>query len=198
MRGVFAFISIFILISGLVGCGEDEEVSEPQADRLISEGWKEYVAGNYDDAILKFQQALEDEPDNAEAYNGIGWTKAKQGRINDSIESFKVAVTREPANADAHAGLAGAYLADGDYERAVASAKLVLSIDTEYSSVHDNINSAGIHVLLAECYYNMGNYSEARSEIDLLGDYGKSLDPDNPSYLADLLKIIEKLSEKIY
>jgi len=197
-------VAMCFLIGGLAGCGDDEEIVAPDAGELISQGWKEYVAGNYEDAIAKHEEALElrqaaglpEDSADALAYNGIGWARARLGQIRDSIESFKKAVAKDPGNADAHAGLAGAYLADDDYERAIASAKLVLSMRPEYASHHDDIRAADIRILLAECYYNTGDYAAAEVQIDLLGGSGKALDAASPTYPADLLSLIEELAKK--
>ena len=182
-------------ISTFIGCGGDDEVIiAPDAEEFVSQGWKEYAAGNYEDAIAKYQKALAEPQGGSEAYNGIGWSKARLGLIQDAIENFKQAVAKDPSNVDAYAGLAGAYLADGDYERAIASAEPVLLLNPEYTSHHDDIKAAHIHILLAECYYNVGDYTAARAQIDILGDSGKGLDPSSPTYPADLLSVIEELA----
>jgi len=182
-------------ISTFIGCGGDDEVViAPDAEEFISQGWKEYVAGNYEDAIAKYQKALAKNPDSSEAYNGIGWSKARLGLIQDAIENFGKAVAKAPSNVDAHVGLAGVHLADGDCERAIASAEPVLLLNPEYRSHHDDIKAAHVHILLAECYYNVGDYTAARAQIDILGDSGKRLDPSSPGYLADLLAVIEGLA----
>ena len=182
-------------ISTFIGCGGDDEVViAPDAEEFISQGWKEYVAGNYEDAIAKYQKALAENQDSSEAYNGIGWSKTRLGLIQDAIENFKIAVAKGPSNADAYVGLAGAYLADGDYERAIASADPIMLLYPDYSSHHDDIKAAHVHILLAECYYNVGDYTAARAQIDILGDSGKSLNPSSPGYLADLLSVIEDLA----
>lgn len=193
---IISITSIFLLAISLVGCGGDSAVIAPDADRLISEGWAEYGAGNYEDAISLYEEALVEDAANAEAHNGIGWSKARLGETLNAISSFNEAVTKDPSSADAYAGLAGAYFADGDYERAIASAKSVLSQSLEYSSHHDDIKSADIRVLLAECYYAIGDYTAAKAQIDLLGGSGRTLDPSSSSYLADLLIIIEELAKR--
>ncbi len=182
-------------ITAFIGCGDDDEAAiVPDAEGFINQGWQEYAAGNYEDAIAKHQNALEEDANSSEAYNGIGWSRARLGLIRDAIEDFKKAVVKEPANVDAHVGLAGAYLAEGDYERAIASAETALLLNPEYTSHHDDINAAHVHILLAECYYNVGDYTAARAQIDLLGNAGKGLDPSSPTYLADLLSVIEGLA----
>ncbi len=196
MERILIIIIICLLIGNLAGCGDDETVDGSGASRLISEGWAEYTAGNYEDAIAKHQDALAEDPSSAEAHNGIGWARARLGQTLDSIESFKQAVVKDPGNADAYAGMAGVYFIQGDYERAIAAAKSVLSRKPEYVSHHDDVKVADIRVLLAECYYNTGDYAAAEAQIDILGGAGRTPDPSSPAYLADLLSLIEKLNER--
>ena len=194
MQRILILIIICFLVGSFAGCGDDSTVVGPGAENLISEGWAEYGAGNYEDAIAKFEKASAEDPTSSEAHNGIGWAKARLGQPRDSIDSFNKAVEKDSENADAHAGLAGAHLAEADYEQAIASAKSLLSLKPEYSSHHDDIRAADIRILLAECYYNVGDYTAATAQIDLLGGSGRGLDPSSPTYLADLLSVIGDLA----
>ena len=188
-------ISCVIIAAVLSGCGQNEEAPAIGTDEIISEGWKEYSAGNYADAIIKYQTALEMEASNAEAHNGIAWSEARQGRIEESIDEFKKAIALDNSNVDAHAGLAGAYLAVGDYKSAIKLGKSALSLAPDYTSHHDNITSEDIRILLAECYYNTGNYPDAKAQVDLLGGTDANLNPLSPTYPADLLSVIQELSQ---
>jgi len=58
------------------------------------------------------------------------------------------------------------------------------------------VNARDIRILLAEAYYNMGDYASAKNQIDLLEVPGKVLDPGSTTYLMDLLLVIEELSKK--
>ena len=223
MQRILALIICYLVVS-LVGCGDDTVVIDHSADALIGEGWAEYDAGNYGDAIAKFSGALATNPPNSEAidcdnmladveaYDGIAWSQARLGQTSDSIDSFKMAIEKGSANSDVcedeararlvyflkdtYAGLAGMYLVENDYEQAIASAGSFFSIssDVEYSSRHDDIDEDDVHILLAECYYNTGDYVSAGERINLVGSSGQRLDPSSPTYLADLLSVIEELS----
>ena len=188
--GLWSCILVCLLFVGFAGCGDDAAVTAPDASEFVSQGWKEYSAGNYEYAIARFQEAVEIDPDNSEAFNGIGWAGARLGQVSESIEEFGKAITKDTANADAHAGLAGMYFIDGDYELAIASANSVLLLQPEYESHHDNIKANDIRILLAKCYYNTGKYAEAEAQTELLGGSG------GISTLADLLSLIEELAEK--
>lgn len=197
MRQTLVFLNVFMIMSFIIiGCGDDKTESVPQSEVLIEEGWKEYIAGNYDLAIEKFQRALTEDSNNAEAYNGIGWSKAKLGQVEQSIDSFKSAIAKDPSKADSHAGLAGVYLAIGDYERAIASANRVISLDLKYISFHDDIDIRNIRLILAEAYFYRKDYTNARNQIELLGNTGKTLDPSSATYEKDLMLVIEELRKR--
>jgi tetratricopeptide (TPR) repeat protein len=195
MKQIVVFVNVLFIVI-LYGCGGSEDVVSTKAD-YVSQGWIEYAAGSYESAIEQFQFALTKDPENAEAYNGIGWAYARLGKTNESIGNFKTATSKDPQNADAHAGLAGVYFIDGDYEQAIASAKQVLSIKLDYQSPHDKMKANNVRILLAESYYNIGEYPSAKSQIEQLGVYGKTLDPSSPTYRSDLLLAIDELSKKI-
>jgi tetratricopeptide (TPR) repeat protein len=197
MKRIVIFISVLFFVIVLYGCGNDEEVVRPNADTYVAQGWIEYAAGSYESAITRFQIALTKDSENAEAYNGIGWSYARLGKVNDSIDNFKKATSKNPENADAHAGLAGVYFISGNYEQAIASAKKVLNIKSDYQSPHDKMKANNVRLLLAESYYNMGDYASAKSQLEQLGANVKTLDSGSSTYLSDLLLIIDELSKKI-
>ena len=197
MKRIVIFISVLFFVIVLYGCGSNEETVSPNADTYVAQGWTEYAAGNYELAITRFQIALTKDSENAEAYNGIGWAYARLGKVNDSIDSFKKATSKNPENADAHAGLAGVYFISGNYEQAIASAMKVLNIKPDYQSPHDKMKANNVRLLLAESYYNMGNYALAKSQLEQLGANVKTLDSGSSTYLSDLLLIIDELSKKI-
>ncbi|HGE69503.1 TPA: tetratricopeptide repeat protein [Candidatus Poribacteria bacterium] len=198
MRGFYVFIGLLLLAVSFISCGGDEQESVVvTAEMIVEQGWTEYSAGNYESAIIKFQSALAKSPEMSEAYNGIGWSNAKLGKISDSIDNFKKAVSKDPQNVDAHAGLAGVYFISGNYELAIASAKQALTIKFDYQSPHDKVKAGSLRLLLAQSYYNMGDYASAKAQIEILGIYGKTLDPSSPTYPSDLLLAIDELSRKI-
>ncbi|MBD3182405.1 tetratricopeptide repeat protein [Candidatus Poribacteria bacterium] len=190
---IFPFLLVMLVV--FIGCSDEEADEVPLAEKRINEGWSEYMAANYSDAVIRHQQALDTDPDAAEAYNGIGWALARLNRISEAVENFQRAIAMEPSNADAHAGLAGAYMAERDYERAIASARAALSAQSEYFSPHDDIGVTELRILLAKSYYNRGEYSEARAQVDLLRG-ANDLDPSSSTYLQDLASAIQEVSAK--
>ncbi len=56
MKQILVLLSILMTTSFIItGCGDDKTESVPQSEIFIEEGWKEYIGGNYDLAIQKFE-----------------------------------------------------------------------------------------------------------------------------------------------
>jgi tetratricopeptide (TPR) repeat protein len=56
--------------------------------------------GLYNDAIAAFEQAIESNPDFAEAWNNKGYSQMELGQIDEAIESFQQAIRLKPEFAD--------------------------------------------------------------------------------------------------
>ena len=61
--------------------------------------------GRPEEAILKYQLALELDPRDAAAHNNLGWTLASQGRIADAVPHFERALDLDPAYDNARRNL---------------------------------------------------------------------------------------------
>ena len=98
---------------------------------------------------------------------------------------------------DAHAGLAGQSLAAGEYQSAVEHAAFVLNSTPQYKCSHNaSITYSQLRLILAEGYFEMGEYSKALEQVTLLNP-GHKVVPENKSYLEDLALEIESLSQKL-
>ena len=187
-------VGLICLVALVCRCGQAPSKPGPTAEELIQTAWGYYGEADYEKAIEKFQQAAEISPDLAEAYSGLGWTYAKTGQLQDSSANFQLAVDKDPQNTDAWAGLAGTYLATNNYGDAVGAAQKALELDPSYSSVHDDVDARSLHLLMAECYYNMEQYALAQAQVDILQP-NNNLNPQDPDYVENLLKKIEELSQ---
>ena len=61
----------------MTGCGDQlpEEVPDPiYLEGFLNNGWAAFEAGNYEEALDYFQQAIDAEVQNAEVYLGAGWS----------------------------------------------------------------------------------------------------------------------------
>jgi tetratricopeptide (TPR) repeat protein len=75
------------------------------ADILLGVGWSSYRLGQYENAIVYFQQLLAIDPGYADAFAGIGWSYYRQQRYTDAIDNFQKALEIDKDLADARDGL---------------------------------------------------------------------------------------------
>jgi tetratricopeptide (TPR) repeat protein len=96
--------------------------------------------GNYDSALGYFENAVNKNPNRAEAWIQVGYCKVKQGKNADAIRAFQKAIQLRPNSAEAYNKLGDAYYYAGRFSEAIEAYK----------------QSARIEPKLAEAYYNLG------------------------------------------
>jgi len=197
---ILAILAIKAILT-LLGCSRefdnpfDPNNSSRQAV-YVKEGWQAYRTGDIDKAQNAFVSALSLDDEYAEAYNGLGWCEFRLGNLSEAGEAFSSAIENEPTMSDAHAGLAGTSLAAGEYKSAVEHAALVLNSTPRYICSHDaSITYYQLRLILAEGYFQMGEYNKSLQQVTLLNP-GHKIVPENKSYLEDLALEIEVLSQK--
>lgn len=87
------------------------------AVRLTEAGLQQARAGNLDQAMALFQQAVEADPQNGQAWNNLGLTLRKKGLLEDAVGAYFKAIEAQPDLAVAYKNLGLAleqvgYLAD--------------------------------------------------------------------------------------
>jgi Flp pilus assembly protein TadD len=85
-------------------------------------------AGRTDEAIARFQRAVELGPDDADALYFLATCLQNQGRRADAIPIYRQAIGMAPANIDMHCALAELLAAEGSIGGAVEHYQLVLSL----------------------------------------------------------------------
>lgn len=83
--------------------------------------------GKLDEAVEQFERALEEDPENAGAYNNLGIAYEQLGR-KEAQEQFKLAIIHQPDFAMAHFNLARLILRNGRNEMAIRGFRQVLKI----------------------------------------------------------------------
>jgi tetratricopeptide (TPR) repeat protein len=192
-----SFLLIIILLGTLLfySCGE-KEVTRPTARELIDQGWQKFQAGNLVGAGSDFTAAISIsavKTDSSDAYLGLGWAQLRQDQGGLAENSFVKHLSLAPGGDDGRAGLAFAYLATQKFQEAIDTASVVLSSNASWSFGHDNsINHLDLRLLLAQCYYNLGDYS-ASLEIVRYFDSGFNVDINTPEGRSDLADEIHSL-----
>jgi len=96
------------------------DAEQKASDLFSSKGWKLWGQGKHAEAEGMFQKAVEKNPFNAHAWNGLGWAQFNQGRPRAAHEAFEKCLTIEPAHAGALNGLGWVAKGDGKTDEAIA------------------------------------------------------------------------------
>ena len=77
LQGITKMLAILILVAALLiqsGCSSDSETDTPTALNYTQKGWRAYNSGDYTQALLSFERALNFNAELADAHNGVGWS----------------------------------------------------------------------------------------------------------------------------
>jgi hypothetical protein len=163
---------------------------------LTLEGWSHFEAEDYASALSKFDQAISNDIDCGDAYNGRGWSLIRTNSLSMAISSFTTALLKGVRTPDPYAGEAVAYrdLEPADFERAIAAADSALGRDVRYVFAHDpHFDWRDLRLILAQCHFATSRYEMANAQIDSLG--GDVQDPGSDTFVEDLLEEIQRLVE---
>ena len=162
------FASCLLMLSG---CSSDPDPNTSSALNHMERGWHSYESGNYAQALLSFERAINFDENLADAHNGVGWSHLSLA-LNPPLaqEAFQNAVQLDPSNADAWVGLANLLFLrhkdTNDFRSAIRAVDNALQGDAQYLFRHDYRSRAELYVLKAACYYYLGEDASARQEVD--------------------------------
>lgn len=167
----FIFIALVFALLILPGCSGDIDTDSSSAMQHTEQGWVSYDAGDFSQALLNFERALNSNPEYAEAHNGIGWSQLSLSlSLTLAQESFQNAVRYDATNADAWIGLANVlYMRNrdtSDFTAAIRAIDNALQADEKYLYRHDYHSKADLYALKAACYFYLGETGLASQEID--------------------------------
>jgi Flp pilus assembly protein TadD len=90
--------------------------------KTFNEGVAASAAGNFDDAIAKFNDALKTNPQCSDCYYNIGVANAGKKDYDKAEEAYKKAIEVKPS-AEAYNGLAGVYTSQRKFDQAQEAGK---------------------------------------------------------------------------
>ena len=171
-----------------IGCSSDLETNVSSAKNHTEQGWDSYESGDYTQALISFERALNTDPEFADAHNGVGWSQLS---LSPSIplvqEAFQNAVRYDASNADAWVGLANVlylrYKDSSDFNAAIRAIDNALQADGQhYLYRHDYHSNAELYALKAACYFYLGETQLARQET------AKALEIDDENRTVNALQ----------
>jgi Flp pilus assembly protein TadD len=140
--------------------------------------------GKYEEALVKFERAIELDPASASAYVGLGRTLDKLGRHEEANRLFAKA---EETCGDGELASVGWYFyVGGKYEKSVAFSRKALEHQPDFFQARSNLAIALLH---------LGQIEESRREygqaLVLAGKKGGRVTAER-AVLADLREAVER------
>jgi tetratricopeptide (TPR) repeat protein len=172
------------IVIGLSGCQlpEPSQVSPCEIDAaLTDEGWDLYGRREYQGAVTKFDEALQQGCSTTDAYNGKGWAYAKMDSLSKAREQFTLSIQKGLSVVEAMVGRAAVNLELKVYREALQDAENALTLAPQYQFVRDrSVDYRDLYLIIAQAAYRLGNYRKAQEAVDLL-DPSNGLDELKPS-----------------
>ncbi len=132
-----------------------------EAKKAYNEGNKHLKAGDYDNAVKQYQEALKSSKD-YRIYYQLGITLKKQGKMAEAENAFHSAIDNNKDFDIGYNGLGSAYFQNGKYTEAVEAFKKFEQLTkTKSSKEQAKVNIALAYVKLAEATKKDGNYPKA-------------------------------------
>ncbi len=115
-----------------------QTLAEKRAEE-IEESKYIYVAGikylwakDYEKALSRFEEAVEKNPHNAEAYHWIGYCNDLLRRFHEAVEAYKQAIRINPDLGVAYFGLGMAYLQLGRHQDGIEACKQAIRLHPDF------------------------------------------------------------------
>lgn len=137
-------ISLMLFTSGcavMTAAAPEPTPAPPTVEELLADALKYYNAGNYEEAILLYEAAIEIEPRNFDATVGLGKAYRSTGNNGQAVETLKAAYELNDSP-DVAFELGCAYIANGQYTDAE-------SLASELWKDGEGDNKAGTVLLLS-------------------------------------------------
>jgi Flp pilus assembly protein TadD len=129
--------------------------------------------GRLDEAIARYQQALEINPDYDCAYLNLGLALARRGQVDEAVGQYEKALTINPDYALAHYSLGHALMERGEIDKAIGHYRKAIEIKPDDVDAH----------------YSVGNALIARGQVDeALAHFQRALEikPDDAAILNNV------------
>ena len=171
IRSVFLKVIFVVCVVVQFGCSGDSDPDTSGALDYTARGWSLYASGEYAQALLSFERAINFDENVADAHNGVGWSHLSLSLQGDlAQEAFQDAVRLDSSNADAWVGLANVLFLRqrdaGDYRSALRALDNAVAGDATYLFRHDYGSMGELYALRAACYYYLGEDVSAQQEVE--------------------------------
>ena len=180
-------------------------------------GIRSYDLGEYENAILSYEKAINLKPDYAIAYYNRGCVNTKLGESERAIADYSKAIELKPDLAEAYNNRGYTYKKIGESEKAIADYSKAIELKPDLAEVYNNRGNAydrlgesekaiadyskaiELKPDYAEAYYNRGvTYRKLGESEEAIADYSKAieLNPKDKEAYEARAKVYYSLGEE--
>jgi len=157
------------LVLALGGCQSDDEKL-----RVFMKRGDEYRdAGEFDEAIIEYRNALQVDPNHAAAHEGLAQSYLKTQKFKEGYWELSETIRLDPDNVEARLAYATLSLAGQRDDEVLEQAEAILAIDPD---------NAPANVLLGQAYAKLERWDEVEAPLTRAVE----IEPDNGQYRAVL------------
>jgi len=181
----------------LAGCGDDKSVTVPPVVTFLAEGWGLFEEGEYEEAIAKFEAAVNADAGLGDGHNGLGWCYFRLDSIEPALDRFDLAVAKGFVGAGAQAGRCLILNRMDEYRQAIFAGGEVIETDDRFELEGDiTLDIRDVRLAMAQSYFALGEYEEALDQITIV-DSTIRINPNSALFVRELLTAIEDLTEDL-
>lgn len=180
-----------VTLTWLISCGGDETADTTYQD-LMTQGWVFFDNAQYDSALSRFTSARDYNIEPSDAYTARGWCFMKLDNLSSAASEFTIASNALDPAAELYAGWAFTLNAQKNYVSSNTQASQALLAAPNWIFPHAlNLNADHLHLLKAENYFALGDYTNSLLEVNNLTSF--SVDVSTSGGQAALAAKIEQL-----
>jgi tetratricopeptide (TPR) repeat protein len=114
-------------------------ISVPQA---LATAWRHFQAGQWQQAEQLYQQIVQVDPNQVDAWHLLGLIAGQTGRGNLAVDYLNAALRLKPDFAEAHSNLGNAFVLYRKLPEAVASFRQAVRFKPDFAVAHNNLGNA--------------------------------------------------------
>jgi len=187
---IFLIFGILVISFVFFTCGEEDEEDTLNVEN--AQYW--YNKGNYEKAIEKYKEIVDEQPNNLDAKLGLGWSYLKNNDIENAKKEINGIIKLDKSNIEANLALLGAYLASPSseinrFKLAIKAGQTILeNVQEDYISTYDKeIGLKKIKLSLSQAYLYDGQIEQAQKQMGEISE-------TDLTNLEDLIDEISNLS----
>jgi Flp pilus assembly protein TadD len=118
---------------------ESKEKTQTQTAIAISKGLRAMAEGKPQEAVQAFAQAVQIDPESAEAHNQLGIARAKAGHTEGAKAQFQKAIDLDPLSAAAHNNAGDLLAKEGNIDAAIDQMEKAVALQSDLAEAHHNL-----------------------------------------------------------